>query len=72
MVDSSQSNHIVHLNSSEEIIFIKILDNSGKIVLVQREKFENIDVSNLEQGNYFLEIDYSKTKVIRKISKINY
>jgi len=59
---------------SDEINKISVIDNLGKIVLKKETTnsgfiSQKIDLSNLENGIYFIQITDSKNKVIKKVLK---
>lgn len=59
---------------SDEINTISVIDNLGKIVLKKETNnsgfiSQKIDLSNLENGIYFIQITDSKNKVIKKVLK---
>ena len=44
--------------ANTKIIEVKLIDALGKFVLSNIDNFENINISNLPTGNYFIQIKY--------------
>lgn len=62
----------VSIQSEEEIGSVKFYDVSGKLVLMEEENFENINVQNLNPGIYHLSLKYKNGIVVNKqIVKLN-
>jgi hypothetical protein len=64
------SKGIVYLNNAEKIKTIALFDTSGRKVLEPKINNNQIDISQLNSGKYFIEIENSDgTKVFEKILK---
>ena len=50
----------------KQINNISLFNQLGQIVLFEQNKFENIDISKLEQGIYIMEIVTNDKKTFRK------
>jgi aminopeptidase N len=59
----------VAVSGNEKLVKVLIFNNSGKMVLEFIDIQDFYDLSNLPEGNYFLEICTSKRREIRKIVK---
>jgi len=67
----AQNNINIKLNNSEQITHIYLYNSLGKLVKSTNVETPNLDVSELNSGIYFLEIQtnyniYSKTIIVRK------
>lgn len=58
------SDNVVYLNSQNEIKEVTILDASGKII--GKHKQSTIDISQIQAGIYFLEIEFSEGIIVTK------
>ncbi|TXF77337.1 T9SS type A sorting domain-containing protein [Chryseobacterium sp.] len=64
------SKGIVYLNSAEKVKSIVLYDTSGRKILEPKIKNSQIDISKLNSGTYFIEIEKSDgVKVFEKILK---
>lgn len=67
------SNYLV-INSTNSIQSFSIMDLSGKVIL-KKDQINSanlqVDISNLAEGNYMIELNVEKNKVIKKFIKMN-
>ncbi len=59
----------ISINSQEEILQVKIIDASGKEVHFDKDNLDKINVQNLEQGIYFIQISTTKGFSTQKFIK---
>ena len=60
-------NSVLHINSNKDINQVKIYDITGKEVLIKSNSLQEIDVSQLYDGLYFLNIEIDNQNIVKKI-----
>jgi hypothetical protein len=64
------SNGIVHIDSKKEIVRrVSVFDAMGKRIFSKQENSNEIDISNLQNGMYFLRITTDSGEFVQKIIK---
>ncbi|WP_196885020.1 HYR domain-containing protein [Aureivirga sp. CE67] len=58
---------ILKIESLQEIQNVYVLDLNGKIILKQKYENQNIDVSNIYRGMYFVKIETKNKSILQKI-----
>jgi hypothetical protein len=69
MVFPNPAKNVIYIKSNSEIEKITIFDYSGKEVLTQIQNNNEVDVENLSNGIYLIEIYSENEKVYRKFIK---
>jgi hypothetical protein len=54
------STNRIHLHSEDEILSLRIVDASGRVVLQKNNPNDTIDISNLELGLYFAQVQTNR------------